>query len=130
MKTKERRCNEVNLLELIPSRTGDFEEGEDGFVVLLAPRFRNRILRRLIEARISPQRRNFRIKLDDIGSAVWHLCDGKKTVREIAFVLIERFGERIENQCYERLGLFFQQLERGHFIQFENLEATGERERR
>ncbi len=32
-----------------------------------------------------------------------------------------RFGDRIE-PCYERLGLFFQQLEANRFITYSNLE--------
>jgi hypothetical protein len=117
---KKRR--EANLLDLVPERIGDFETSEDGFVTLLMPRFRNRFMRRLVEPRLAPERRRFKLKLDDIGTEVWLLIDGKRSVRDIAQSLRERFGERIENQCYERLGTFFQQLERGRFISYANLE--------
>ncbi|RJR27250.1 MAG: PqqD family protein [Candidatus Latescibacterota bacterium] len=113
---------EANLLDLVPERIGEYEAGEDGFVTLLMPRFRNRLMRRLVEPRLAPGRRRFKLKLDDIGTAVWLLIDGKRSVREIAGSLREKFGERIENQCYERLGVFFQQLERGRFISYANLD--------
>ena len=113
---------EANLLDLVPERIGEYEAGEDGFVTLLMPRFRNNLMRRLVEPRLAPGRRRFKLKLDDIGTAVWLLIDGKRSAREIAGNLRERFGERIENQCYERLGVFFQQLERGRFICYANLD--------
>ena len=113
---------EANLLELVPRRIGECETSDEGVVTLLMPRFRNRLLRRFIEPRLDPSRRTIKLKLDDIGSAVWLLIDGRRSVREIAERLSERFGERIENQCYERLGVFFQQLERGRFVSYVNLE--------
>ena len=62
-----------------------------------------------------------KIKLDDIGSEIWLLCDGKRTVGEIAELAKEKFQERIEPR-YERLGVFFRQLEGAHFIAYVNLE--------
>ncbi len=122
MKKESGKRREANLLDLIPRRIGQFEKNDEGLVTLLMPRFRNRLLRRLFEPRLGPERRWFKIKLDDIGSAVWLLCDGKRTVREIGDALGERFRERLEQQRYERLGTFFQQLERGRFVCYENLE--------
>ncbi len=122
MGKKTDRRREANLLDLVPQRVGEYETGEDGFVTLLMPRFQNRLLRRFVEPRLYAGRRKFKLKLDDIGTAVWLLIDGKRSVREIAGHLRERFGERMENQCYERLGMFFQQLERGRFVSYLNIE--------
>lgn len=57
----------------------------------------------------------FRIKLDEIGSAVWEMCDGEKTVREIGECLHQRFKDKIE-PVYDRLAVFLQTLERNRFI--------------
>ena len=89
-------------------------------MTLLAPRFKSRILRRWLLPRL--KRPFFRVELDDIGSALWLLCDGKRNVKEIAGIMRERFGDRIE-PCYERMGLFFQQLEGARFITYTNLET-------
>jgi hypothetical protein len=83
------------------------------------PRFTNRIVKLLFEPRHkSPF---IRIKLDDIGSETWLLCDGKRNVAEIAELLKEKFSERIE-PCNDRLAVFFQQLERARFIAYVNME--------
>jgi Coenzyme PQQ synthesis protein D (PqqD) len=110
---------EVNLLELVPQRIAEHETDEAGIVTVLMPRFRNRIMKRLIE----PRHRSpfIRIKLDEIGSAVWLLCDGRRNVREIAEQLRDQFKEKIE-PCNDRLGLFFRELENARFISFVNLE--------
>lgn len=111
---------EVNLLELVPRRTAEHETDETGIVTVLMPRFRNRIMKRLFEPRHkSPF---IKIKLDDIGSEVWLLCDGARNVGEIAESLRGKFGERIE-PCYDRLGKFFRQLEQARFIAYTNFEA-------
>jgi hypothetical protein len=110
---------EINLLDLVPERTAEHETDDAGLITVLMPRFRNRIMKRLFEPRNkSPY---IKIKLDDIGSEIWLLCDGKRTVGEIAELAKEKFQERIEPR-YERLGVFFRQLEGAHFIAYVNLE--------
>lgn len=122
MGKRSKTPREANLLDLVPERIGMSEPGEGALVTLLMPRFRHAFLRRLVEPRLRPDRRYFKLHLDDIGSAVWELCDGKRTVREIAETLAARFPDKLANQPYERLGTFLQQLERGRFISFVNLE--------
>jgi hypothetical protein len=110
---------EVNLLELVPRRIAEHEIDESGIVTVLMPRFRNRIMKRLFEPRHkSPF---IRIKLDEVGSAVWRLCDGSRNIGAIAEDLRGTFGERIE-PCHDRLGKFFFQLERARFIEYVNFE--------
>jgi hypothetical protein len=122
-KTEER---EINLLDLIPKRLIEYDLGDEELVTLLAPRFKNRLLRRWFEPRL----RNplLKVKLDRIGSATWLLIDGKRNVKEIAAGLRERFGEEIE-PCYDRLGLFMRQLEGSHFICFINVKECLEMSR-
>ena len=110
---------DINLLDLVPERTAEHETDDAGLITVLMPRFRNRIMKRLFEPRNkSPY---IKIKLDDIGSEVWLLCDGKRTVGEIAELAKEKFQERLEPR-HERLGVFFRQLERARFIGYVNLE--------
>jgi len=110
---------EINLLDLVPERLIDFETDAAHIVTVFAPRFRNSLMKRLLEPRLkSPY---FKVTLDDIGSEVWMLCDGKRNVKEIAEAARERFQERIE-PCYERLGQFFRQLESARFIRYTNLD--------
>jgi hypothetical protein len=114
----------VNLLDLVPERKIDFEVIDEERVVLLAPRFRLRWLRRIFE----PRMKNpfVRVRLDEVGSAVWLACDGKTNVGRIASLLRDRFGEKIE-PCHDRLAMFLHGLERGRLLDFPNLEECRER---
>lgn len=123
---KEKRTPDVNLLELVPERIVGHETGEDGIVTVHAPRFHNRILKRLIEPRL--KRPHMMIRLDEIGTAVWEQVDGIRNVAEIGAIMRERFGERIE-PCHDRLAVFFTQLELSRFIHWRNLEEVRGRQR-
>ena len=122
MSARKRR-GEINLLDLIPTTIIGHEVNDAGIVTLHAPRFKSRILRRLLVPRL--KRPFFKVELDDIGSAFWLLMDGERNVKEIAGVMRERFGERIE-PCYDRMGMFLQQLERARFITYSNLDMCCE----
>ncbi len=111
---------EVNLLDLIPKRIIEYEIGDDDLVTLLAPRFSNRLLKRWLQPRL--KRPYLGVRLDEIGTAVWLLCDGKRTVKEIAGPLRERFAEEIE-PCFDRLSVFLRNLEGNRFICYVNYEA-------
>jgi hypothetical protein len=57
--------------------------------------------------------------LDDIGSSVWKLIDGQKTVELISKEIQAKFGVKIE-PVFERLGEFIRQLHQKKFITFNN----------
>ena len=118
MERKVKR-REINLLDLVPIQIIGHEVGDTGIVTLLAPRFKNRFLRRWLLPRF--KRPFFKVELDDIGSSLWLLCDGERNVKEIAFIMREHFDERVE-PCYDRMGMFFQQLEGARFITYTNLD--------
>jgi len=113
---------EINLLDLVPIPIIGHEVDDTGIVTLLAPRFKSRLLRRWLLPRL--KRPFFKVELDDIGSALWLLCDSERNVKEIAHIMRERFEERIE-PCYDRMGMFFQQLEGARFITYTNLDTWG-----
>lgn len=120
MSRKKKTMAEVNLIELVPERTIEYETREDSLVTILKPRFTSKLARRFIEPRARVK--TFKIDLDEIGSAVWNLCDGKRTVGEIGEEMKARFGDRIE-PCYDRLALFFANLEASGFIKYLNIDA-------
>ena len=55
------------------------------------------------------------VHLDEIGSRVWPLIDGEKTVFEIGTLLKEELGDTIE-PLYERLSMYFNSLDNCKFI--------------
>ena len=116
MARKEKK--EINLLELIPVRGLEWQKNDEGLIVLLKPKYRNPILAKHILPRLKNP--HFKIRLDVTGSFIWELCDGIRSVKELAHNLKERFGDEVE-PLYERLTLFLQQLEKNRFITYKNL---------
>lgn len=55
------------------------------------------------------------VHLDEMGSFVWPLIDGNRSITDISVFVGEHFGEKAE-PLYERLAKFFQILESYHFI--------------
>lgn len=57
------------------------------------------------------------IHLDEIGSFVWPLMDGEKTIIEIGEAVDAEFGEAAA-PLYERLAKYFQILDSYHFLEW------------
>jgi hypothetical protein len=112
---------DVNLLELIPEQLVDSTRNDEGIVTILGPRFKTGFMKKLVGSRLkSPY---FKIALDDVGTTVWENIDGTRNIGEIAAILREKFGEKIE-PCNDRLAMFFTQLEMSRFIRYTNLEEV------
>ena len=106
--------------QLIPGRNIDWEiDPDSNFVILKKPKFKNPFLKKFLLPKLKKQ--DFSIKLDKIGSFVWHKIDGKLTFGEIAVRMSENFGESIE-PVNDRLGQFINALRRYDFITFINME--------
>jgi len=101
----------VHILDRVPSRDRDFLVEEEK-VVVLVPRFDGPLGRWITEHLSNPC---YRVRLDQFGTEVWNLCDGQRTVREIALELRDRFGEDMES-AEERVAGFVQRLDRGRCI--------------
>ncbi|MBQ8613748.1 MAG: PqqD family protein [Ruminiclostridium sp.] len=57
------------------------------------------------------------IHLDEMGSFVWPLIDGERTITDIGVFVKEHFGEKAE-PLYERLAQYFKTLETNGFIRW------------
>lgn len=55
------------------------------------------------------------IHLDDMGSFIWPLIDGERSINDISVFVKEHFGEKAE-PLYERLAKFIKILESYKFI--------------
>ena len=106
-----------NLFELKPRQLRSFEELDDGTIDVILPRYGDTRIGRLLKRVLS--NRPVRIHLDDIGTSVWQMCDGRRTVDEIGRSLHDRFGDRIE-PVYDRLEEFLMQMKRAGLIDLEN----------
>lgn len=117
MKRKEIK-NEVNLLDLIPEKNIKWEKNKQDLIVLLKPKFQNRFFVKHFLHRLKHP--YYRINLDDMGSFIWELFNGVRNVEEIAKIFHDKFGKKAE-PLYDRIAVFFQNLEKNHFITFKNL---------
>lgn len=103
----------------VPVRLSESLE-EDGRVVVLAPRFQNRLGKGLV--RLAKRDQSFRLRLDEFGSEAWRAVDGVRTVGEIADMMRERFGASAE-PAEERLVEFLRRLHNAGVV----LVTTGEK---
>ena len=113
-----KKKHRINLLELIPERTHEWITTDEGKVKILVPKYGKNAVGAWLARHL--QQPYIYIQLDHIGSEVWLACDGNSTVNQIGRQLQQKFGEEIE-PVYDRLGLFFKQLEQNKFIRWKNL---------
>ena len=113
-----KKKHRINLLELIPERTHEWITTDEGKVKILVPKYGKNAVGAWLARHL--QQPYIYIQLDHIGSEVWLACDGNSTVNQIGRQLQQKFGEAIE-PVYDRLGLFFKQLEQNKFIRWKNL---------
>jgi len=117
VKPKSDIKTEINLLDLIPVKNIEWQRNEEGHIVLLKPKIKNPFLAKHLLPRFTNP--FFRIKLDAVGSFIWELCDGHLTVKELGRKLKDKFGNKVE-PLFDRLALFFHDLEKNHFIYYKN----------
>ena len=91
-----------------------WNEEETGRVIVYRPRFGESPAARWLTGRLRLS--DYRIRLDEIGSAVWKDCDGITKAREIVAHMRLRFGKRIE-PAEERLYRFVGQMQRARMIE-------------
>jgi hypothetical protein len=118
VKKRTEENTSINLLDLVPVRSIEWEQGEEGVAVLLKPKFQSSFLKKHFLPRL--KRPHYKIRLDDFGSFVWKKCDGSRSVKEIGELLRKEYGEKIE-PLYDRLSQFFHSLERNGFITFKGI---------
>ena len=116
----ERRkiLKQANFLDLHPIAQHGHELEEEGTVRVLIPRFKGKILSKLMQ---SSKRSPFiKLSLDELGSATWLLMDGNNDVRTMCRILREQKGEKIE-PAQERVTRFLSQLFQQNLIIFREI---------
>ena len=111
-----------NLLELVPVRVAGWSEDADRVVLEIpAPSRRWWAPFTWLSSKTSSRR----VRLDEVGSLAWNLLDGERTVGEVAAVLRERFGDRVE-PAEERLGTLVRSLHRGGLVGYAGYDEAPE----
>lgn len=105
----------INLLDVIPCRSEHIVTEQEGDLSVIAfPRFKKKWMQRfLLPKGMSP---DIRVRLEEHGSAVWNLIDGKRTVQEI----VEELNGYFEGQegYATRITTFIAQLNKDGFIKY------------
>jgi hypothetical protein len=117
---RRRFLKKANLLELTPLRLHSHEIKENGQIVLLVEKFKNKELGKFMLGRRSGQ---FRIRLDEMGSALWILMDGNSNVAELVSNLRNQWIEKPEKteDMEQRVAMFMSQLYDNRYITFKEL---------
>ncbi len=109
----KKRENE-NYLERKPKRHSaiNWQTEENGCITLLIENtgFMNRLAQKFFK-----KPKTSYVHLDEMGSFIWPLLDGEKTIAEIGKEVETHFGEKA-NPLYERLAKYIQILESYHFV--------------
>lgn len=115
---KNKNIISENYLERIPRHTENINwSADDKGVVTLE--IENKGVFNTIAQKFLKKPRISYIHLDETGSFVWPLIDGKKSIWEIGKELEAEFGEKA-NPLYERLAKYFQILDSYGFICWED----------
>jgi hypothetical protein len=105
-----------NLLDMTPVREVEWEEDESGVVTLVRsrPRVRGpRSMGRWVSFMLAPPR----IRLDEVGSFAWLRMSGTMKVGDLAALVREEFGERVD-PVNQRLGHLVRLLKRERFVSY------------
>ena len=102
-----------NLLEFVPNINCKFEESNNGAISIVMPRFKTRWIRKM-SAKLG-RSEYVKIHLDERGSKIWHLIDGKRTIQQIG-THMEKDAEESDQQFYERLSQFIGILTRNGWV--------------
>lgn len=115
MKSKKKQ---KNYLDLIPVRAQGLEWARDdeGIVVL---EVENTGVFNRIAQKCFKRPKVTKVHMEQFGSFLWPLIDGERTVKELADLLKERFGEEAE-PLYPRVAKYMQIMESYHFISLLN----------
>ena len=102
-----------NFFDLIPVVSKHITtETEDGLTVIVFSRFRSKFMQRcFVLKNKSPY---IRIRLEEHGTAVWNLIDGKRTVKDISEALAGHFNDEANYEY--RVAAYMKQLQRQGFV--------------
>ncbi|MCL2074759.1 MAG: PqqD family protein [Marinilabiliaceae bacterium] len=97
----------MNLFDLVPYICEHITTEKEGELSVIAfPRFRSKFMQKYFV----PKNKSalLRVRLDEHGTAVWDLIDGRRTIQEISEALADHFNN--ENNYEYRVAEFFTQL--------------------
>ena len=113
---KKKEIIKEKYLERIPKRPDKYEYtvGEDGIVTLS---IENKGVFNKIAQKLLRKPKISYVHLDEMGSFIYPLMDGKMNITEIGKLVDKKFGEEA-HPLYERLAKYFQILDSYGFVEW------------
>ena len=114
----KKQTKSPNLLDLVPCQSQKFraETGEDGAVTIFVE---NKGLFNFVAQKLFKKPRFSQIHLEEFGSFIWQQIDGVKTVKEIADLVHDKFGEKAD-PLYPRISMYMKTLLNYKFIEIKS----------
>lgn len=113
MAKKNKKDSQKNYLDFIPQHQKyPYTVDEQGMVTILV---KNKGVFNKLAQKFLKKPEISQIHLDQMGSFIWPLMDGKQTIYDIAGLVHEEFGEKAE-PLYNRLVQYMKNLESYGFI--------------
>ena len=116
---RKKQKNKENYLERIPKRPEKYAYtiGEDGIVTL---EIENKGVFNKIAQKFFKKPKISYVHLDEMGSFIWPLIDGERSIMTIGEMVKEHFGEKAE-PLYSRLVGYIQMLENSDLIEVQKV---------
>lgn len=105
-----------NYLDRIPKRNEEISWKADGNGVVTLEIENKGVMNRICQKLFKKPKISY-VHLDEMGSFVWPVIDGKTDLTQIGKLVDEHFGEKA-HPLYERLAQYFKVLESYGFINF------------
>lgn len=119
MSKKKKNQPQMNYLDLIPEKNRAIRWHRD-LKERIILEIENKGVFNSIAQKVFGRPRFTKVHLDEMGTFVWPVIDGEKTVTDIAALVHEQFGEKAE-PLYPRMVKYFQIMESYHFVKFINM---------
>jgi len=105
---------------LVPFQACGWENGgKPGHIVVLQPRFQSGLMARFLQPRLKETKKYLRIPLEERGSFLWNLMDGKRTVGDLTEAFRTEFKDEKE-QVPQRVATYLYQMADNKLIDFAN----------
>jgi hypothetical protein len=115
-----RKWRGVDFMGLVPLQACGYENGgKPGLVVVLQPRFQSGLMARYLQPRLKETKKYLRIPLEERGSFLWSLMDGKRTVGDLTEAFRAEFQDEKEH-VPQRVATYLYQMADNHLIEFVN----------
>lgn len=118
---RRKLLKQINTLDLIPIRRHHHQTEKEGIITLIVPKFEKEWMRKFFIA--GRRRKNYHIKLDELGSKTWLAIDGNRTVKAICDAVQEQYDDPVED-IEDRVSKFVSMLYEQRYVTFQQLEEA------